>query len=88
MSRYEVLGDLDQRHLGRVHLKVFEEHAGQPFVDQNAPMLRIIDEFNDIVTVIFALNQVRLRASAHFTYQVAGADRHASRERAGALVCW
>jgi hypothetical protein len=39
-------------------------------------MLRIIGELDHIMLAVFAQDEMGLRTSAHFSYQVAGADRH------------
>jgi hypothetical protein len=62
--------------LGRGDLQVVEEGGGDPFVDQNAPVLRIIEELDDVEVAIVAFEQVGLRSAAHFPDEAGGVDGH------------
>ncbi len=67
---------MNERGLRNVDLQIAKKGVGQPLVYQNAAVLRVVSELDHIVFAVFARDQVRLRSSAHFSYQVAGADRH------------
>jgi hypothetical protein len=76
----EVRAQLDHCRRWDVDLQVAQERGGEPFIDENAAMLRIVGEFANIEVAVVSLNQVRLRAPAHFADQSAGANRHADSE--------
>jgi hypothetical protein len=60
----------------RRDLQVIEEGGGDPFVDQYPPVLRIIEELDDVEVAIVAFEQVGLRATAHFPDEAGGVDGH------------
>jgi hypothetical protein len=57
-------------------LKVAQKCASEPFIDQNAPMLRVVDELDHIEASVVALQQVSLCATPHFANQVSSAYGH------------
>jgi hypothetical protein len=63
-------------------LQVFEEGGRDPFVDQNAPMLGIVAELDDVEVAIIAFQQVGLRSTAHFSDQTPSLDGHRSKTNA------
>jgi hypothetical protein len=61
---------------GRGNLQVAQEDTGDPFVDQDAPVLRVIAELHDVEMAVLGLYEVRLRAAAHFPNESVGLDGH------------
>ncbi len=72
----EVVRQFDHRGFGNMHLQIAQKRARQPFVHQNAPVLRIIGEFDNIKRSVFGFNQVGLRTASHFADQIASSQRH------------
>ena len=57
-------------------LEVVEEYGREQLVDQDAPVLRVIAEFDNIRVTVVRLQQVRLGPSAHFPDMPDGSERH------------
>jgi hypothetical protein len=60
----------------RRNLQIIQKDGRDPLVHQNAAVLRIIAELHDVKVPVVALQQVRLRPTAHFPDQPSGVDRH------------
>jgi hypothetical protein len=73
--RYE----FDQSGLRNVNLQITQEFAGQPFIDENSPVLGIVNELYDVELSIISLYQVSLSAAAHLPDESMSANRHRSR---------
>ena len=61
---------------GRRDFQVIEENRRDPFIDQNAAMLRIIAKFDHVEVAVVAFEQMRLRAAAHLPDQACGFNQH------------
>src|SRR6185437_10917370 len=72
----KVRSKLEQCRLRNVDLQVAQKYARQPFIDQNAPVLRIVEEFGDVKSPILAFEKMGLRAASHLSNGGSGADRH------------
>jgi hypothetical protein len=72
----EFFGELDYGDFGRRNAKVSEEDGGDIFVDEDAPVLGIIEELDDVRAAILGFEHVGLRATTHFSEETAGAERH------------
>ena len=59
-----------------MNLKIAEEFTGEPFIDQNAAMLRVIAELDDIEVLVFAFYEMGLSAPTHFSDQAMSANGH------------
>ena len=57
-------------------MQVFEEGGREPFIDQNATVLWIIEEFDDVEVAVVTFEQMGLRSTAHFSDQARGVDGH------------
>jgi hypothetical protein len=66
-------------------LQVSQERTSQPLVDQNAAMLGIVGEFNDIECPVFRLDKVGLCPASHLADQGAGAKGHSLEAMAKSL---
>jgi hypothetical protein len=64
-------------------LQIIQENGSDPFIDQNATVLRIIPKFDHVEMAVVAFEQMRLRAAAHLSDQACGFDQH--RESKGSL---
>ncbi len=53
-----------------------EKRGREPFVDEDAPVLGIVGEFDDVESSILTFNEMSLRAASHFADQGAGANGH------------
>src|SRR5579863_515378 len=71
--------DADQRRFRRRNSQVIEECRGHPLIHQDAAMLRIVEEFYDVVASVGGLQEMRLRSAAHLANQSAGIDRHSKK---------
>jgi hypothetical protein len=60
----------------RRYLEVIQENGGDPFINQNAPMLGIIEKFDDVEVAVGTLQQMGLRPSAHLPDQAYGFNGH------------
>ena len=69
---------LDQRHLRRVDLQVSQKDSAEPFVDEDAAVLRVVRKFHYVEAAVIPFNEMRLGSAAHFTNQAAGDNRHES----------
>ncbi len=60
----------------RRDLQVIQKSRSDPFIDQNAAMLRIIEKLDHVEVAVVAFQQMRLRAPAHLPDQACGFDQH------------
>ena len=66
----EKLGrDVDNSGGRRRDLEVIQENGSDPFINQDAPVLGIIAEFDDVEAAVAAFEQVGLRPTAHLADQ-------------------
>jgi hypothetical protein len=72
----ESLRNPDHRRCRRRNTQVAQEHRSDPFVDQDSPMLRVIEELNHIVMAVSRFDQMCLSPSPHLADQAACVDRH------------
>ncbi len=72
----ELFAHVDQRRFRRRDLQVIEQRAAQQFVDEHAPVLRIVAELDDIPIAVVGFEEVRLRASSHLADMTDGGERH------------
>ena len=49
-----------------------QHRRGDPFIDYDARMLRIVPEFNDVRDPVRCLNKMRLRTPTHFSDEATG----------------
>src|SRR5687767_3571612 len=75
----ERIVDLDDRGFRDGDLQVAQKRRRDPFVDKDAPVLRIVLKFDDVEPAVVRFQQVRLRASPHPADQTPGADGHRAR---------
>jgi hypothetical protein len=68
--------DLEERCLGNGDPEVIQQDCGQEFVDENAAVLRVIAELDDVVIPVICLQQMGLGASSHFSDMPDGGERH------------
>ena len=68
--------EIDDRRGGRRDLQVIQENRSDPFIDQNAAMLRIIAKFDHVEMAVVAFQQMRLRPAAHLPDQACGLNQH------------
>jgi hypothetical protein len=68
-----------------VDLQVSQESAGQPLVYQDASMLRIIRELDNVERSIFGFHKMGLRPASHFSDQRACAEGHSLEAMAKSL---
>jgi len=74
---FEKLGrDVNNGRGRRRDLEIIQENGSDPFIDQNAPVLRIIAEFDDVEVAVVTLQQMGLRPSAHLPDQAYGINEH------------
>ena len=66
---------------GRGDFQEIQENRSDPFIDQNAAMLRIIEEFDDVEMTVVAFEQMRLSAAAHLPDQACGLNQHSGEQR-------
>src|SRR4051812_6080608 len=52
--------------------EVRKNFSGNPFVDENAAMLRVILELDDVAVPVVGFKQMRLSAASHLTNEMAG----------------
>ena len=76
LAARKVGADLDQRGLRRGDLEVAQQGGAEQLVDQDAAMLRIVAEFDDVPMAVVGLQQVGLGASAHFSHVPDRGERH------------
>ena len=72
----EVFRDLNHGHFRCGDTQVMQERRGDPFIDQDPAMLRIVVELNDVGMAVGGFHQVGLRSSAHLADEAASDDRH------------
>jgi hypothetical protein len=72
----EIRRQVDGGNWWCVDLEVAKEDAGDPLVDQDAAVLRIIAEFDDVEVAVLSLNEVGLRAAAHLADKTLCRDGH------------
>ncbi len=58
----------------RGYLKVPKKNGGDPLIYQDPTMLGIITEFDDVETIVVALQEMGLSASAQFANEAARID--------------
>lgn len=63
-----------------------QKHGRKPLVYENAAVLRVIREFNDVKRAIFGLHKMCLGAPAHFADQRTGAQGHAKFEMSQSVL--
>ena len=73
----EVRADFDRGYLGGRDAKLFKDGMGDPFIDQDAPPLRIGLKLDGVVMAVFRLHQMGLGASPEFADELSGANGHA-----------
>jgi len=66
--------DLDDGYGGGGKAEARCQASSEQLVHQNAEVLRVILEFNDVVVAVRAPHEVRLRASAHPPYVLDGSQ--------------
>jgi hypothetical protein len=76
MGAEEFGGDTKKRGLGGGDFEVVEEDGGDELVDENAAMLRVVAEFNDVPMAVVCLQQMRLGSPSHFADMPDGRERH------------
>ena len=80
--------EIDEAQLGGVDLELVKDFCGDHFIYQNAGVLRVILELDDIEPVVIGLKQVGLGSAAHFSNEGACVDWHAwGRSVLRLLVC-
>jgi hypothetical protein len=72
----ELRGDLQEGGFGRGDLEVIEEDGGKQLVDEDAAVLRVIAEFDDVRVAVVRLQEVGLGSPAHFPDMPDGSERH------------
>jgi hypothetical protein len=53
-----------------------QKHARNPLIHQDAPVLRIVAELDNVAVAVRAFEKVRLRPTAHLPHQSAGINGH------------
>ena len=76
----EFLADMNDGRCCRRDLQVSQKYSRNPFVDENPPVLRIVEELDDVIVSIVGLQQVRLRSAAHFAQVPSCGERHRENE--------
>ena len=72
----ERLSDLDHGDFRSGDAQVVQKRRGDPFIDQDPPVLRVVVELDDVGVAVGSLDQVGLRSSAHLADEAAGGNRH------------
>ena len=72
----ELGGDLQEGGFGRGEFEVVEESGGDQLVNQDAAVLRVVAEFDDVVVPVVRSQKVGLGSSAHFSEIPDGGERH------------
>jgi hypothetical protein len=57
-------------------VQVIQNCGRNQFVDQHPPVLRIVAELHHVPMPVIRLQQMGLRATAHFSYVPDGCERH------------
>jgi len=65
-----------QSRFRRRDLEIGEQAGREQLIDQDAVVLRIIAELDDVPLAVVGLHQVRLGASSHFSDVPDGGERH------------
>jgi hypothetical protein len=74
---FEKLGrEVDNGGGRRRDLQIIQENRSDPFINQDAPMLGIIAEFDDVKVPVGTLQQMSLGPSAHLPDQACGFNGH------------
>ena len=76
IGREKLFGDADHRGGRRGDAEVVQKYGRDPFIHQDPPVLRIVDEFDDVSMAVSGFEQVRLRPTAHFADQPARVGGH------------
>jgi hypothetical protein len=66
-------------HHGRLRAgqaQVAEKYGGNPFIHQDAPVLRIVAEFDDVKSAVGSFQKVGLRSAAHLPHQPTRINGH------------
>ena len=79
MRRQKIFAHVDQRRFRRCDLQVIEQRAAQEFVDEHAPVLRIVAELDHVPIAVVGFQQMGLRASSHLADMTDGGERHRKR---------
>lgn len=72
----EVGRQLNGRCFRHMDLQIPQERVREPLVNQNAAVLWVINEFDDVELAVVCLNEVGLRPAPHLANQSTGAERH------------
>jgi len=67
---------VDEGGPGRGDFEVLEELRTEQLVHQNAPVLGIVAELDDVPAAVIGLQQMRLGASSHSSNVPDGGERH------------
>ena len=67
---------LDHGRRGGRDLQKSQEHGGDPLIDKDATMLRVIAELDDVPMAIIRFQQMGLSASPHFSNRPDSGERH------------
>ena len=74
----EAGGDFDDAGFRLGDIEMGEENGGDTFIDEDAAMLRIVGEFDDVVVTIGGFHQEGLRAATHAAQRSTGENGHLS----------
>ena len=64
--------------LGSVDLKLVKDFCGDEFIYQDAGVLRVILELDDVKLVVVGLKQMGLGTAPHFSYKCSRGNGHES----------
>jgi hypothetical protein len=60
----------------RRDFQILQKNARNQFVHQNAPVLRIVQKFDDVPIPVVRLQEMRLSAASHFAHVPDSGERH------------
>src|ERR1022692_4017657 len=72
-------GEADEGGFGNGDLEVSQENGGEQLVDQDASVLGIVAELDDVPTAVIRFEQMGLRPASHFSHVPDSRKRHENR---------
>lgn len=67
-------------------LQIAQKRSREPFVNQDPAMLRIVGEFDDVISRVLTFDQVSLSTAPHLPNQISSSDRHSEEAMSQSVV--
>ena len=71
-------GEFDEAGFGGGDAEIGEDAAGDPFVDEDAAMLGVLEELDDVPAAVVGFEEVGLGSAAHATEESASLEWHSA----------